>query len=108
MALEIIIEVKKAEDEANSIISTAQIKSKEIVTKAYQEADKEYRRIVDEAKVKAQSIMDEAIALGNKEAKSIINKGDEEVYKFSSLPKENINNAIKLVVERIVNINGNS
>lgn len=108
MALEIIIEVKKAEDEANSIISNAQAESKEIIAKACLEADGEYRRIVDGAKVKAQRIMDEAITLGNKEAEPILYKGDEEVYKFSNLPEENINNAIKLVIERIVNINGNS
>lgn len=52
--------------------------------------------------------MNEAISAGNKEAEPILAKGKSEASDIENISEEKKNNAVKLVVERIVKIHGNS
>ena len=53
-------------------------------------------------------MMDEAVNEGNQEAKPILEKGEVEARNILEVSEDKINSAVKLVVERIVNIHGNS
>lgn len=108
MAIEALNEVKKAEAKADEMIKTAQQESKEIILKAKVEAEAAYKNIIDMAKVKAQEIMNSAIELGKYEAQPIIENGRVQCNEIKNTPEAKMKDAAKFVIERIVNVNGNS
>lgn len=108
MALEAINEIKRAEEQAEKLIQEATIKSKEIIKNAITEADDEYNKILSEANTKRTQIIAKAEEEGNTEAKPILKKGDSEVSSIKNISNEKKDNAINLIVERIVKIHGNS
>lgn len=108
MAIEALNEVKRAEAEAGEMIKTAQQESKDIILKAKVEAEAEYKNIIDMAKRKAQEIMDNAIEIGNYETQPIIESGKVQCNEIKNTPEAKMKDAAKFVIERIVNVNGNS
>ena len=58
--------------------------------------------------LKKKEIIKKAEDDGNNEAKPILDKGEIEVQKIKNISTDKKNNAINLIVERIVKINGNS
>ena len=108
MALEALNEIKKAEEEANKIIQVAISSSKELVKNAVIDAENQFQKIIEIAKKEQEKILKQAEEEGAKEAEPILKKGEEEIAKIKNLSDEKKNNAINLIVERIVKIHGNS
>ncbi|WP_291649183.1 ATPase [Clostridium sp.] len=108
MALEAINEIKKAEDKAEELIQEATITSKEIVKNASIQAEEEYNKVLNEANLKKTQIIAKAEEEGNSEAAPILEKGGKEVVSIKNISDDKKNNAINLIVERIVKIHGNS
>lgn len=106
--MDAINEVKKAEAEAEELIRKAQADSKEIINNANKEAEKIYANIISSAKVNAKSIMDEHIALGNQTAAPILERGKRESEEILNISADKLQNAVKLVIGRIVKSNGYS
>ena len=104
MALQAINEIKKAELQAENMIAA----SKELILKANSEAEEQYNTIVKEARAKADKLIEEAVEAGNVEAKPILENGEKEKESIRNLSPELKENAINIVVERIVKIHGNS
>lgn len=82
--------------------------SKEIVKNASIQAEEEYSKTLSEANSKKAQIIAKAEDEGNSEAKPILEKGEKEVASIKNISEEKKNNAINLIVERIVKIHGNS
>ena len=108
MALEAIKEIRESETEAGEIVKSATNQAKDDIKKAIEEAQTKYDDILVKAKERASSLIDEAIHSGNKEASPILEKGKKESEDIRNIDGNKKNNAVKLVVERIVKIHGNS
>lgn len=108
MASEVFREIIEAETEAENLRKDALIKSKEII----RDAEEKDRIELDTAAKKAQGIAsavikekeDEAV----KQANAILQSAEEECRKIKSVPEEKIDEAVNLVIGRIVNPYGNS
>lgn len=108
MAVEVISEIQKAEKEAVDILLNANKESKDIISKATLKATEEYNKIVSKANKEAQEIINKSIASGNKEAEGLFEKGKEQCKTINAPSQSNVDEATKLIIERIVNIHGNS
>ena len=108
MALEAINEIKEAEKKAEEVISSAKQNAKEIVNNATKEANIKYDEIVSNAKTKANNLLNAALEEGNNNAKPILKMGEKEIEAIKNMSQDLKDNAINIVVERIVKIHGNS
>ncbi|MGL4740133.1 MAG: ATPase [Sarcina sp.] len=108
MAVEIISEIKNTEQLAREIIINANKEAKEIISKATLDAEQTRKSILDNAKSEGQEIIDAAVTSANIEAEKLFEKGEKDCKSITSLEQEKIDQAVKLVIERIVNIHGNS
>ena len=108
MALEAINYIKKAEEQAEELIQEATIKSKEIVKNAAIQAEEEYNKILKDANLRKDEILKKAEEEGNVKAAPILEKGEKDVEEIKNISDDKKNNAINLIVERIVKIHGNS
>ena len=108
MALEAINDIKKAEEQAEKLIQDATAKSKEIIKSANMLAEEEYNKILESANLRKSEILNKAEKDGELEAKPILDKGESDVQEIKNISSDKKNNAINLIVERIVKIHGNS
>ena len=108
MAIEAIKQVREVEQKAEAMVKTAHQQSKEIISKATLQGEEQNKTIVEEAKTKAQEIINKAISSGEEEAKTLLNEGAVKCESIRNLSKDKVDAAFKLVIERIVNTNGNS
>jgi len=108
LALEAINKVKTAEDQAAQILESALKESKDIIKNAEREADKQYEARLTETYKEAEQIKSKFISESEVESEPIMKKGKEEVDHILNVDANKFNSAVKLVIERIVNFNGNS
>ncbi|HDK7167274.1 ATP synthase F0 subunit B [Clostridium sporogenes] len=108
MAKDAIKEIKAAEEEANKIINDAKLESREIIKKAEENALKEYKDIINKSSLEAKRIMDEVESKANGEATLIFKEGKEKADEILNVSNDLLDKAVNLVVERIVNFNGDS
>jgi V/A-type H+-transporting ATPase subunit G/H len=108
LALEVINSLKDAENQAEEIVNKAQADRKEIIKKAEEKAKEEYTRIIAEANSQVVSIMDTAVKEGEQKAAPIKEKGSQEEEAILNLTGVEFDKAVNMVIERIVNTNGNS
>lgn len=107
MAKEALLQIKDAEDEVKKMLSSAQQKNQEKINNAEIEGKNIYDSLVQQGKEEANSVMEAAENKGNEEAAPIIEKGMAEVEALRNVDKQKFDNVVKLVIERIVNNNGN-
>lgn len=108
LALEALKEVKATEEHANLIIKEAQTKANETIKNAHLQGQEQYNNIIVNAKENSKSIIDNAIKLANDEAAPVLEKGYKEKGEILKISEDKKNKAVNLVIERIVNIHGNS
>lgn len=108
MAKDAIETVREAEEKAKALLQDASQTSKDSIHEAELFAEQEYKRILSEAKTQAEEIKRSAVEEGESIAKPILEKGIEEAKELSKLSDEKIDSAINIIIERIVNANGNS
>ncbi|WP_055070649.1 hypothetical protein [Clostridium massiliamazoniense] len=108
MAIEVINEIKKAEEAAKTLMKEAQTEAREMIVKANQQGENEFKKIVDEAKNKGEEKIQKQVEATKKEADTMFEASKSECAKIQSVSKNKVDEAVKLVIERIVNIHGNS
>lgn len=108
MALEVIKEIKAAEDQAESIIKEAENKEKELMKDAEIQGKKMEEKIMGEAKEEYRRILAEAEEEGNRKAEPIIKNGEKEILNLKDISPELREKAVNLIIERIVMADGNS
>ena len=108
MAAEIINEIKKAEQQAKEIVVQANKDSKDMISKATNKAETIYKEILLVAKNESNDIINAQIASGNTEAEKLFEQGKRDCETIASPSQTRVDEAVKLVIERIVNIHGNS
>ena len=102
MLNKIIEEVKKTERAADKIIKDANDKDYKIVNNAHEEADKLIERIKEEAKKEGKMIIEREEKLARIEADSIIKKSEREKEELRKSSFENIDIAVKMVIEKVL------
>lgn len=108
MAKDAIGSVKDAEEKARAILQSAIQDSKNSQQEAEVLAEQEYKRILSDAKAEAEKIKRLAVQEGESIAKPIIERGIEGAKSLKNLKDENLDSAVNIIIERIVNANGNS
>lgn len=108
MAKEAIISVKEAEEQAREMIEKAVQASKASKAEAIQGGEEEYSRIINEAEESARTIKEKALKEGEAASKPILENGISEASKIIDISDEKIDRAVNIIIERIVNANGNS
>jgi len=98
----IIEEVKKTERAADKIIKDANDKAEKIVNDAREEAGKLIERIKEEAKKEGKIIIKSEEKLASIEADNIIKKNKREKEEIHKSSFENIDIAVKMVIEKVL------
>jgi len=98
----IIEEVKKTEHTADKIIEDANDKADSIVNDAHKEVGKLIERIKDKAKKEGKMMIDREEKLAMIEADNIIKKSEREKEELRKISFENIDVAVKMVVEKVL------
>lgn len=108
LAKEVLKEIREAEKTAENLVKQSQINAREIL----KTADDNAKKILDAASADARNISSKLISEKEAEAKEsareIIEKAKMECDALKSIPAEKSENAVKLVIERIVKPYGNS
>ncbi|GAA0126382.1 MULTISPECIES: hypothetical protein [Clostridium] len=108
MALEAINKVKLAEEEAIKVIDEATVKGKTLIMNAEKKAKNQYDEILSKATKEGEVIKAKFLEDSNEKCKPILEKGKKEVQEILNSENDNFPKAVKSVIERIVNFNGNS
>mgnify|MGYP001025548908 CR=1 FL=1 len=108
MSIKVIKIIREAEEKAEEIKKDSSITAKQIITEAKAEA----QNIVEEAEKQAESHRESAISKAESEGQllydSIINNAAKECEELTSKANGNMNNAVSIILERIVKTSGNS
>lgn len=99
--------IKQVEDERNELINRAKQEATTILQNAEQLAIETYEEIVNTSKEKAKKIKEEAILKGEKEANIILQQGKTDAKAIRHIEDEQVEKAIKSIIRRIVENNGN-
>lgn len=108
MAKEAIEAVKAAEEKAKGILLEAGHRSRDSRRDAELKAEGLYREILEKAEKDAHLLKENAVREGETIAKPIIETGLLESQKIASLQDSDLIDAVNLIIERIVNADGNS
>lgn len=108
MAKDAIEAVREVEEEAKALLQEATFTSKELRQKSESLAEKEYEQILNEADLKAKQLIDIALLEGEAIAKPMIDKGIEEAKALLDMKEKDLDSAVNIIIERIVNANGNN
>ena len=108
MATEAISKIKEAENTAAAILEKAIESSKSIIKNAEIQGESQYDSLVNKAEEEAKTIKENATLEGRVKTEPIIRLGDEQISKIINIDQDKFNSAVNLVIERIVNFNGNS
>ena len=102
MLNKIIEEVKKTERAADKIIKDANDKADKIVDNAHEEVDKLIEKIKEEAKNEGNITIKREEKLARIEADNIIKKSEREKEELRKSSFENIDIAVKRVIEKVL------
>lgn len=108
MSTDAVRRVKDSEADAKKIIDDANSKSSEIIESAKVDAKEAYDRLIEKAKKNRVDIIKKAKETGAKNSEPILQEAQREIEKSFTFSEDKARGAIKSVVERIVNNNGNS
>lgn len=108
MALEAIKDIRQTEEKAEETIRLAREQAKDIIKNAGIKAKEKYDEIILSGKNDVKVIIESKEEEGIKQSSPILGKGNVEKEDILNLNEEKLQKAVNLVVERIVNINGNS
>lgn len=108
MAKDAIEAVKAAEEEARAILNEATRVSKSSLLETEQLGEVEYKKIISSAEEQAKEIRNKAVQEGEAIAQPIIEKGNKEAKALYEIDDKALESSINIIVERIVNANGNS
>lgn len=108
MAKEAILKIKKAEDNSAAIIKKASDSSREILREAETSADAQKKSVIDDTKKEVAAMLEIAQAEAESHCQPLIAQGEKEIAAIKNPKKDKVDSAVKLVIERIVNVNGNT
>lgn len=106
--MDAINKIKEAENTAAIILEKSMEDSKNIIKHAEVKGESQYNSLLNEAEKMAKAIKEKALLEGKDKADPILKLGHEQINKIINIEQDKFNSAVNLVIERIVNFNGNS
>lgn len=107
MAKETVIKIKEAEDAAAEVVRAANEKARLLTEEKLKEALKEKEGIVKSAEKTKDTLAENARTEAEAKYAPIIAEGREEIKRIQNPEPAKFEQAVKTVMERIVNVNGN-
>ena len=108
MARDAFLKAKEAEDNCVDIIKIANNKAKAILDQAENDGTAKYEAIILHANRQKLDTIEETKSATKAECQFIITKGESEVAKLKKQTDEELSKVVSLIMERIVNIHGDS
>lgn len=108
MARDAIEAVKEAEEKSRMILQEASQLSRDSKREAELTAEKKHIEILEEANQEAEALREKALREGEKISAPLIETGIKEAEEFIALTDTELDLAANIIIERIVNANGNS
>lgn len=108
MAKRAIKSIKGAEEEVRAILQKAMKDSQRSKEEAAIYAEKEYDRIIYEGEESARIIRDGLLKEGEQISKPELEGAQIEAEKILNLSSDKLEEAANIIIERVVNTNGNS
>lgn len=102
MVVDIINEIKEAEQQALELVSGARVEAREILGVGERKAKAESARIVETAKSEAQSRAIASSAAARTRAQQKVDKGTLEIAGYTDKARENLGAAVELILSRVV------
>lgn len=106
--LNVLTEIKGAEDTADKIEADAQSNAKKLIKLTEEKTDVEIQDAIKKAKTIEEDIIKRKEDEGRKETEIILKSAEGECKKIKEIQDDKIEKAVSLVIERIVNGYGNS
>lgn len=100
--------VREAEEKARTLLQDTNNKVVELKKEAEAIAEKEYEKILSDTESKSKDLKETAIEEGKAIAKPIIDKGIKDAKALLAMNNKDLKDAVNIIVERVVNANGNS
>lgn len=107
MINEALTGIKEAEDKAEQLINEGKLTAKEVVKNSKIIAVEEYRKIIEEANLEGKAIIDKCVKNAELQAKSLRDMAEKNIKEIQMVSEDKISSAVNIVIERIVNFNGN-
>jgi len=104
---EALKDIKEAEDRAERLKYEAKLKAKELIKNSQVMAMEEYKKIVEEANIEAKAIIDKCIKDAELKSKPLRDAAEKNIREIQMVSEDKIDTAVNVVIERIVNFNGN-
>lgn len=108
MNVDFISEIKRAEEDANNIIKEAYGKAKDIINDANNEAQKAAEMVAQKADKSVIAMEQIAAEKAKAERQRIIDNATHQAIQIKESGELNIDKAVDYIIERIVDIHGNS
>lgn len=108
MALEVIRKVREVEMQAEELIVQVQKDSARMLKDANTEGKARYDAILLDAKEQGEQIISNALATAEEQAEKVVAQGKLQQKEIVQHSEERMGQAINLVIERIVDMYGNS
>lgn len=108
MALEVVKQILDTEKEGDNIVKTAKAKAQDSVKEAMAQAENIKAAAETEAENLYKKILDRYVKQGEKECEPIKKQSDEKRQSILAVPADVMDEAVKMVIERIVSSNGDS
>jgi V/A-type H+-transporting ATPase subunit G/H len=108
LTTEIIKEIKEAERAVEEKIKAAHQEAKDLLLRAEEEAETIIKAAEDKELLKGKKALEAAEKEAYQEANDKKNQNDVKCQEMKQKAAEKMEEAVNLVMERIVNINGNS
>jgi len=107
MAKEALEKVRQAEEKAREITKEASQKARDIRREAEARADERYKEIMNMAANETEVLREKARLEGEQEAKPILENGKVKAEELSALDGKVLEDAVNIILERIVKADGN-
>ncbi len=104
MNVNVVHEIKRAEEKAKIILDTSKEESKKIFSDAFNKANLEYDKIIDASNNEYKKIISVYEAEGNEAALSLEKKSESSISNILNISDEKKKLGVKKVVEGIVNL----
>ncbi len=98
-------ELKKIEAQAEQITSEAQSKAKQIIATSQQDAQTLINTRKANAEVEAQKLYQNAVAQANEERETQLKENQAEITKLKTGAKKHIDQAVKVIVDAVLEAN---
>lgn len=108
MAAEAVLKVKQAEEQASEIVRRASDEAKELIRKAETEGRTRQKEVIAEANRMKAEMIDRAGKAAVSGCSDLLREGEAQKQKILNPEPQRFEQAVQIVIERIVNVNGYS